>query len=63
MAKNQTQKAQTLDPSAHDEVDRDEFEEALRQIMLSPSASRPKSQNREPTKAELEQRYKLTRRK
>ena len=42
---------------------RDEFKEALRQIMLSPSANRPKSQNREPTKADLEQRYKLTRRK
>ena len=50
-----------LDLTDRDEPNRDEFEEALRQIMLSPSANRPKSQNREPTKAEIEQRYKLTR--
>ena len=41
----------------------DDFNAALRQVMRAPADKRPRSENREPTKAELEQRYKLTRRK
>ncbi len=52
-----------LDPTDRDPVERGKFEEALRRIMLAPAPSRPRSQNREPTKKECEQPYKLTRKK
>ena len=41
----------------------DDFNDVLRQMMQAPAENRPRSENREPTKAELEQLYKLTRRK
>ena len=53
----------TLEPTDRDEASRNEIEEVLRQIMLLPSSNLLQSQNREPTKAELEQRYKLTKKK
>ena len=45
------------------EPERDECDEALRQILTVPVPDRPRSENREPTKKELSTRYKLTRRK
>ena len=50
-----------LDIVPRDPVERGEFEEVLRRIVLAPASNRPRSQNREPTKKELEQLYKLTR--
>lgn len=39
-----------------------EFEEAVRQVLLSPKPEGQASENREPTRAELDQKFKLTRR-
>ncbi len=50
-----------LDPKDRDPAERGEFEEVLRRIVPAPASKRPRSQNREPTKKELEQLYKLTR--
>ena len=50
-----------LDQKDRDPAERGEFEEVLRRIMLAPASNRPRSQNREPTKKELKQLYKLTR--
>ena len=52
-----------ITPTGRDKPTLDDFTEALRQVMLAPGSSRPKSENREPTQAELQQPYKLTRRK
>ena len=50
-----------LDPKDHDPAELGELEEVIRRIMLAPASNRPRSRNREPTKKELEQPYKLTR--
>ena len=45
-----------------DDVTLDDLEDALRQVLLAPVESRPKSENREPTREELSRRYRLERR-
>ena len=42
-------------------VYREDLEDALRQVLLAPADGLPKTTNREPTKAELNERWKLTR--
>ena len=49
------------------EIERDpvtlqDLEDAVSQVLLAPAAGLPKSENREPTRDELNQRWKLTRR-
>ena len=44
------------------EVTREDLEAALKQVLLAPMESRPKSENREPTREELNRRYRLERR-
>ena len=51
-----------LDPKNYDPVDADEFTEAVKQVLLKPMKPSP-SENREPTKKEREQGWKLERRK
>ena len=50
-----------LDPKDRDPATMKDLEDAMRQLVESPPGT--KSENREPTKKELEQRYKLVRRK
>ena len=50
-----------LDPKDRDPATIKDLEDAMRQLVNSPPAT--KSENREPTRKELEQRYKLVRRK
>ena len=50
-----------LDPADRDEADREDFEAALKQILLAPQGER-RSENREPMREELERRYRLERR-
>ena len=45
-----------------DEVTRKDFEDALAQVLLAPMESRPRSENREPTREELSRRYRMERR-
>ena len=45
-----------------DEVSRKDLEDALKQVLLLPAESRPRSENREPTRDELATRYRLDRR-
>lgn len=52
-----------FDKTEREPVTRAEFEEALKQILASDAPERPTSENREPTKAELEKRWKLVRRR
>lgn len=52
-----------LDESVErDEITMGEFTAAVKGTLLQPVPERRKSENREPTKAELEQRWKLVRR-
>ena len=51
-----------FDKTEREPVSRKDFEAALRQILASDEPERPHSENREPSKAELEQRWKLERR-
>ena len=51
-----------LDPKNHDPIPMDEFTEAAKKVLLKPMKP-PPSKNRTPTKEELEERYKLVRRK
>ena len=50
-----------LDPKERDPATMTDLEDAMRQLVKSPSKT--KSENREPTRKELEQRFKLVRRK
>ena len=50
-----------IDKVERDEVSRDDFEAAMKSVLLSPRGD-ARSENREPTKKELETRWKLTRR-
>ena len=43
-------------------VTREDLEDALKQVLVSPAESRPRSENREPTREELSRRYRLERR-
>ena len=49
-----------IDKVERDEVSRDDFEEALKTVLLAPRG-KARSENREPTKAELQARWKMTR--
>ena len=49
-----------LDPANHDPISMDGFTKAVKEVLLKPMKA-PPSENREPTKAELEQLYKLVR--
>ena len=51
-----------LDPKDRELITMQDLKDAVRQLTNSPS-ERTKSENREPTKQELEQRYKLVRQK
>lgn len=51
-----------IDAVERDEVSREDLEDALRQVLLAPMASRPRSENREPAREELNRRYRLERR-
>ena len=44
-----------------DPVTLGDFEDALKSVLLSPVPDRPRSENREPTREERNQRWKLTR--
>lgn len=52
-----------LDETTRKPVTSKECDEALCQILTVPVPDRPRSENRAPTKKELNTRYKLTRRK
>lgn len=45
-----------------DEVEEGEFLDALKQVLTVPLESRPRSENREPTREELSRRVRLERR-
>ena len=52
-----------IDPADRDPAKLDDIETVMRHLLETPADSRPKSENREPTKKELEERYKIVRRK
>ena len=54
-------KKSKLDPKDRDPATMKDLEDAMKQLAESPSKT--KSENREPTRKELEQRFKLVRRK
>ncbi len=47
-----------LNEKDHDPISLEDFTEAVREVLLKPMQT-PPSENREPTKKEREQRYKL----
>ena len=49
-----------LDPENYDPIALDDFTEAVQKVLLKPMKP-PSSENREPTKAERDTRYKLVR--
>ena len=56
----------TTKPSPDPETERDpvtlqDLEDAVGQVLLAPAEDRPKSENREPTREELNQQWRLTR--
>ena len=51
-----------IDAVERDEVTREDLEDALKQVLLAPLESRPRSENREPTRKELNRRVRLERR-
>ena len=51
-----------IDAVERDEVTREDLEDALKQVLLTPMESRPRSENREPSREELRRRYRLERR-
>ena len=51
-----------IDTVERDEVTREDLEDALKQVLLAPLESRPRSENREPTREELNRRVRLERR-
>ena len=51
-----------LDPEGYDPIAMDDFTEAVRSVLLKPMKP-PPSENRQPTKEELNQGWKLERRK
>ena len=52
-----------FDETERDEATRADVEAAMRQVMEHPAKPKAGSENREPTKAEINQRWKLTRRR
>ena len=51
-----------IDAAKRDDVTREDLEDALAQVLLAPMESRPRSENREPSREELNRRYRLERR-
>ena len=51
-----------IDAVQRDEVTREDLEDALKQVLLATAESRPRSENREPTREELNRRVRLERR-
>ena len=51
-----------IDAIDRDEVMHEDLEDALKQVLLAPLESRPRSENREPTREELNRRVRLERR-
>ena len=51
-----------IDAVERDDVTREDLEDALKQVLLAPLESRPRSENREPTRKELNRRVRLERR-
>ena len=51
-----------IDAIERDDVTREDLEDALKQVLLAPLESRPRSENREPTREELNRRVRLERR-
>lgn len=51
-----------IDATERDDVTREDLKDALKQVLLAPVASRPRSENREPSRGELSRRYRLERR-
>ena len=51
-----------IDAVERDDMTREDLEDALKQVLLAPLESRPRSENREPTREELSRRYRLERR-
>ena len=49
-----------IDKAERDEVTREDFKDAMRSVLLAPRG-KAKAENREPTKEELETRWKLRR--
>ena len=54
---------QAIDAVERTPVEEKDLKDALRQVLLSESADRPRSENREPTREEVEVRFRLERRK
>ena len=52
-------KSKLPEPIESDPINREEFEGAVKEVLLSPKPERRHSENREPTKEELEQQFKL----
>ena len=51
-----------IDAVERDEVTEQDLKDALRQVLLAETAGHPRSENREPTRDELNRRYRLERR-
>ena len=51
-----------IDAVERDEISRKDLEDALKQVLLAPMELRPRSENREPTREELNRRVRLERR-
>ena len=51
-----------IDAVERDDVTREDLEDALKQVLLAPLESRPRNENREPTREELNRRLRLERR-
>ena len=53
------QKAEGMNPDRHKPTTWDEFTDLMRQILSAPGDAAPKSENRTPSKEELERRYRF----
>jgi len=51
-----------IDAVERDPVTREDLEDALAQVLTAPMEDRPRSENREPTREELNRRVRLERR-
>lgn len=50
-----------INEADRDKAKRKDLEDALKDVLLAPAPARPRSENREPTRDELTQRWKLSR--
>ena len=57
-----TMNRREIDAVERDPVTREDLEDALAQVLLAPMEDRPRSENREPTREELNRRVRLERR-